>query len=221
MANEMLTSLLDAGFVAIARGLPEEKLADVAQALYEGGVRFFELTYDQRRDDAQAYLARSVKSVYDRLGDKLTLGVGTVMTADQVRTAHDAGAKFVVAPNTDVAVVETGKKLGLLTSPGALTPTEIAFAHSIGADIVKLFPAGSMGFDYIRNVRGPLNYIPLMATGGVNPDNISDFFDAGIQVVGTFPTVIPPADVAADRYENITRLARLHVEAVQKAKAQK
>lgn len=219
MANEALNSLLDAGFVAIARGLPEEKLADVAQALYEGGVRFFELTYDQRREDAQAYLARSVKAVHDRLGDKLTLGVGTVMTADQVRTAHDAGAKFVVAPNTDVSVVETGKKLGLLTSPGALTPTEVAFAYSLGADIVKLFPAGSMGFDYIRNLRGPLNYVPLMATGGVKLDNISDFFAAGIQVVGTFPSVIPQADVAAERYENITRLARLHMQAVQNAKS--
>ena len=219
MSNTVLQDLLDAGFVAIARGVPEEKLADVAQALWEGGVRFFEMTYDQRREDAQALLARSLKSVYDRLGDKMIVGAGTVMTADQVRAAHDAGASYIVAPNTDPAVIETTKKLGMLSSPGALTPTEVATAYQLGGDIVKLFPAGDLGFGYIKNLRGPLNYIPLMATGGVNPNNIGDFFAAGIQVVGTCPTVIPADDVANDRYDHITQLARLHVEAVKKARS--
>ena len=219
MSNTVLQDLLDAGFVAIARGVPEEKLADVAQALWEGGVRFFEMTYDQRREDAQALLARSLKSVYDRLGDKMIVGAGTVMTADQVRAAHDAGASYIVAPNTDPSVIETTKKLGMLSSPGALTPTEVATAYQLGGDIVKLFPAGDLGFGYIKNLRGPLNYIPLMATGGVNPNNIGDFFAAGIQVVGTCPTVIPADDVANDRYDHITHLARLHVEAVKKARS--
>lgn len=219
MSNTVLQDLLDAGFVAIARGVPEEKLADVAQALWEGGVRFFEMTYDQRREDSQALLARSLKSVYDRLGDKMIVGAGTVMTADQVRAAYDVGASYIVAPNTDPAVIETTKKLGMLSSPGALTPTEVVTAYQLGGDIVKLFPAGDLGFGYIKNLRGPLNYIPLMATGGVNPNNISDFFAAGIQVVGTCPTVIPADDVANDHYDHITQLARLHVEAVKKARS--
>ncbi|MEM5781511.1 MAG: bifunctional 4-hydroxy-2-oxoglutarate aldolase/2-dehydro-3-deoxy-phosphogluconate aldolase [Lawsonibacter sp.] len=217
--SNMLNSLLDVGFVAIARGVPEEKIADVAQALYAGGVRFFEVTYDQRREDAQALLARCLKSIYDRLGKKLTIGAGTVMSADQVKAAYDAGATYIVSPNTDLSVVETTKQLGMLSCPGALTPTEVAFAHSIGGDIVKLFPAGSLGFGYIKNLRGPLNYIPLMATGGVSPDNIQDFFAAGIQAVGTCPTVMPPQDIAGERYDHITHLARLHVEAVQKARS--
>ena len=219
MSNTVLQDLLDAGFVAIARGVPEEKLADVAQALWEGGVRFFEMTYDQRREDSQALLARSLKSVYDRLGDKMIVGAGTVMTADQVRAAYDVGASYIVSPNIDPAVIETTKKLGMLSSPGALTPTEVVTAYQLGGDIVKLFPAGDLGFGYIKNLRGPLNYIPLMATGGVNPNNISDFFAAGIQVVGTCPTVIPADDVANDHYDHITQLARLHVEAVKKARS--
>lgn len=164
------------------------------------------MTYDQRREDSQALLARSLKSVYDRLGDKMIVGAGTVMTADQVRAAYDVGASYIVAPNTDPAVIETTKKLGMLSSPGALTPTEVVTAYQLGGDIVKLFPAGDLGFGYIKNLRGPLNYIPLMATGGVNPNNISDFFAAGIQVVGTCPTVIPADDVANDHYDHITQL---------------
>ena len=171
------------------------------------------------RDSSQALLARSLKSVYDRLGDKMIVGAGTVMTADQVRAAYDVGASYIVAPNTDPAVIETTKKLGMLSSPGALTPTEVVTAYQLGGDIVKLFPAGDLGFGYIKNLRGPLNYIPLMATGGVNPNNISDFFAAGIQVVGTCPTVIPADDVANDHYDHITQLARLHVEAVKKARS--
>ena len=217
MAGAKLSQFLDAGFLAIARNIPVEKLPDVAQAVWEGGVRFFEVTFDQSREDAQELLSRSMKAVYDRLGSRLTIGVGTVMTADQVRTAFDAGAQFIVAPNTDRSVVETAKKLDLLCSPGALTPTEIAYAYSLGADIVKLFPANSMGFSYIKSIRGPLNHIPLMATGGITPENINEFFASGIQVVGTCPTIMPPEDVERERYEHIAQLARLHVQAVKQA----
>lgn len=216
--SNMLNELLDAGFVAIARGLPENKLADVAQALCEGGVRFFEVTFDQRREDAQALLARSLHAIYSRVGDRMVLGAGTVMTAGQVKAAHDAGASYIVSPNTDVPVIEAAKKLGMLVSPGAFTPSEAALAYAAGADIVKLFPAASMGFDYIRYLRGPLNYIPFMATGGVTPENIPEFFAAGVQVVGTCPTVIPARDVEREDYGHITQLARIHMEAVRKGR---
>lgn len=219
MAGAKLSQFLDAGFLAIARNIPVEKLPDVAQAVWEGGVRFFEVTFDQSREDAQELLSRSMKAVYDRLGSKLTMGVGTVMTADQVQTAFDAGAQFIVAPNTDRAVVETAKKLGLLCSPGALTPTEIAYAYSLGADIVKLFPANSMGFSYIKSIRAPLNHIPLMATGGITPENIGEFFASGVQVVGTCPSIMPREDVEQEHYEHITQLARLHVQAVEQARS--
>lgn len=212
----MLNRLLEEGFVAIARGMPEEKLADVAQALYEGGVQFFEVTYDQRREDAQALLARCLNSIRDRVGDRMVLGAGTVMTADQVKAAYDAGADFIVSPNTDKAVVEATKRLGMLSSPGAFTPTEAALAYAEGADIVKLFPAMSLGTDYIRYLRGPLNYIPFMATGGVTPENTPEFFAAGVQVVGTCPTLIPAIDVEREDYEHITQLARVHIAAVRK-----
>ncbi len=217
--NNMLQSLLDAGFVAISRGMPEAQAADVAQALHAGGIRFFEVTYDQRREDAQALLSRCLRSIYDRVGDRMVLGAGTVMTPDQVKAAHDAGASYIVSPNSDPAVIEATKKLGMLSIPGALTPTEIAFAYAAGGDMVKLFPAASLGFDYIKALRGPLNYIPLMATGGVSPENIPAFFAAGVQAVGTCPSVMPPEDIAGERYDHISYLARLHMEQVKKARS--
>ena len=192
MAGAELSELLDAGFVAIARNVPEEKIPDVAQAIWEGGVRFFELTYDQRREDAEELLTRSMKAVYGRLGGRLTIGVGTVMTADQVRTAFDAGAQFIVAPNTDRSVVETAKKLDLLCSPGALTPTEIAYAYSLGADIVKLFPANSMGFSYIKSIRGPLNHIPLMATGELRRRISTNFLPLAFRWLEPAPLLCRP-----------------------------
>lgn len=213
--NEVLDFLLRERFIVIARGVPENQIADVAEAVWRGGVRFFELTYDQTRSDALELMNRNMAHVCDRLGDKMILGTGTTITVEQVAAAHQAGAQFIVAPNTDVKVVQETKRRGLISCPGALTPTEIANAYAFGGDLIKLFPAYPLGTAYIKAIRGPLSSVPLMATGGVNVDNIPALLASGVSVVGTAPTVISPADLVAENYEAITQKARQHVEAIQ------
>ena len=114
-------------------------------------------------------------------------------------------------------MLKESKRLGLAVMPGALTPTEIVTAYNAGADMVKVFPADGMGMGYLRNLRGPLPHIPLLATGGVNPDSIPLFFEAGINAVGTGITVVKPELVRDKNYEEICRLARIHVDAVANA----
>ena len=86
----------------------------------------------------------------------------------------------MISPNVDEAVIRRAKELGMVAMPGALTPTEIVSAYNMGADIVKLFPAGELGLGYIKAVRGPLKHIPMSAVGGVKPENVSEYLDAGV-----------------------------------------
>jgi len=126
-----------------------------------------------------------------------------------------AGAEFVVSPDGDPEVIAETKRLGLASILGAMTPTEIKRCWSLGADIVKLFPADDLGYHYIQNLKGPLPHIPLMATGGVNPETIPEFLSRGILAVGTGITVFRPDLVAAEDYAGIGKLARSHMDAIE------
>lgn len=122
--------------------------------------------------------------------------------------------EYVLSPNTDLDVIRETKKLGMFSIPGAMTPSEICAAWKAGADIVKLFPADDLGFHYIQNLKGPLPHIPLMATGGVNPNTIAQFLSAGISACGTGVTVLKKNFIANCDYEAIRDLAKMHREAV-------
>ena len=128
--------------------------------------------------------------------------------------AVEAGAEFYLSPNLKVDVVKKAKELGLCAIPGALTPTEIVDAWEAGADIVKLFPADDMGYHYIWNLKGPLPHIPLLASGGVNPDSIPTYLEYGVAAVGTGVSIIDRDMLAADDYDGIALLARRHVDAI-------
>lgn len=203
--------------IVLFRNVPTEKMAAVSKALVRGGIRILELTFDQTSEDPLALFQKSVKIIKDAVGEELCLGAGTVLNTKQVQAAYEAGAEFIVSPNTNKEVIELTKRLGMLSVPGALTPTEITYAWDCGADMVKLFPADDMGYHYIWNIRGPLPHIPLMATGGVNPETIPKFLSSGVNCVGTGISVVNRDMLNADDYEGIERLAREHVKAVEKA----
>lgn len=168
--------LLEARLVAIMRGDYGGRWLDYAGALREGGVTVMEITLNS--PDALGGI-RQVRSAF---GDSLLLGAGTVLTRDEVAAAADAGAEFIVAPDTDEAVIEASLARGLAVIPGAYTPTEIRRAYRLGAAVVKLFPAQTP--EYLKAVRAPLNTIPLMATGGVDLDTAAAFMQAGASALG-------------------------------------
>jgi len=167
------------GLVAILRGRSGERLAAACDALLDAGVRCLEVTMNT--PGALAVVSRLAGDAREGV----EVGVGTVRRAEEVDAAADAGATFVVAPNTDAVVGARAAQRGLGWYPGAFTPTEIAAAWNLGATAVKVFPAGSAGGPrYLREVRAPLDDIPLVPTGGVSVDDVAGYLRAGALAVG-------------------------------------
>ena len=218
MSMDVVAELKRSRFMVLARGVPRDVLVKGVAAIAEAGVTLFESTFDHRRGDCVAENADKIAALVAALGGGMAIGAGTVLSVEEVRAAREAGASFIVSPDSDPAVIAETKRLGMASIPGAMTPTEIKRAWSLGADVVKLFPADDLGYHYIQNLKGPLPHIPLMATGGVNPQTIPEFLSRGITAVGTGITVFRPDLVAAEDYEGIKELARKHVEAVRRVK---
>lgn len=208
--------ILQEKLVVLFRRVPVEKMAALAKALVQGGVKLLELTFDQEAPDPAALFQASVRAVREAVGDALCIGAGTVLTPDQVRAAKEAGAQYIISPSSDKKIIALTKELGMVSIPGAMTPSEIVGAWNDGADIVKLFPADDLGYHYIWNIRGPLPHIPLMATGGVNPETIPEFLSRGINAVGTGVSIINREMLDNGDYAGIEALARQHVQAVAK-----
>ena len=212
--NKVFNELTKTRLMVLARGVPKDVLLKAVGAIAETGVTVFESTFDHRREDCIAENAEKIAALVAALGDRMSIGAGTVLSVEEVRAAHEAGATFIVSPDTDPEVIAETKRLGMVSIPGAMTPSEIKRAYALGADIVKLFPADDLGYHYIQNLKGPMPHIPLMATGGVNPETIPEFLSRGILAVGTGITIFRPDLVAAEDYEGIKALAKAHVEAI-------
>ena len=164
--------------VAILRGDFSGAWLDVAAALVEGGVEAIEVTFNST--DALA----GIETIYNRYGSQIAIGAGTVLMPKQVNQAVDHGARYIIAPNINPTVIEWALKRGVLVIPGAFTPTEIEYAYRLGAGIIKLFPAMPSGPAYLKAIRAPFPDIPIMATGGVDTENMTDFLKAGANALG-------------------------------------
>lgn len=146
-----------------------------------------------------------------RFGIVLAVGAGTVLTLEQLSIAAQAGAKYIVSPNSDCYIIKETKRRGLISIPGAMTPTEITAAHAAGADIVKLFPAGALGVEYFKAIKAPLRHIPVAAVGGVTPENLLLFKKAGACAYGISTGIFNAAAIKSEDYERVRLLAREYV----------
>ena len=201
--------------IAIIRGIEPEKSLKVAQALYDGGIRMMEITYDQRNPDSWETTARSIGEVAKAFEGKMLIGAGTVTSPKLVEMTHAAGGLFIISPNTDPAVIRRTRELGMVSMPGAMTPTDVVIAYEAGADIVKLFPVSSLGPDYLKAIKAPLSHIPMMAVGGINEKNIPDYLKAGAIGVGVGGNLANKAWIDAGEYHKITEVAQAMVAAIQ------
>lgn len=212
--TDVKAEMLKEKLVIIARGTPIDMLVKAAEALLKAGVRLLETTFDHRLDNPVTENVEKIAALQKAFGGRLLIGAGTVLNEEEAQAAFDAGAQFIVSPNTSERVIARTRKLKMLSVPGAATATEICAAWDMGADIVKFFPADDLGFHYIQNLRGPLPHIPLMATGGVNPVTIPKFLELGVSAVGTGITVLRPDLLEKRDYAGIETLAKMHVDAV-------
>ncbi len=200
--------------IVIVRGIYGEKVLALAEALRAGGIGLMEITFDQKDASTHDWTVQTIRMLNDRMGDEMAIGAGTVTNVELVEKACDAGAKYIISPDFKAEVVKRTRELNLISIPGALTPTEIVSAYDCGADFVKVFPAAQLGPAYIKAIRGPLNHIPLMAVGGVNEKNAADFIKAGCAGVGVGGNLVNKEIISSGRWDKITELAGMFVEAV-------
>ena len=182
--NATIEQILNEKIIMIVRGVPTEQLADLAEAMYRGGIRLMECTYDATGRTPDEEIAASIGMLAARMEGRMLVGAGTVLTENQVLLTKQASGKFIISPDTDEQVIRATKASGLVSIPGALTPSEAMRAHRAGADLVKLFPVSTMGAAYVKAVRAPLSHIRFLAVGGVRLDNVADFLAAGALGVG-------------------------------------
>ncbi len=198
---EMLEKIKELGLLAVIRGPSAELTVQMVEALIKGGVLGIEITYST--PDAESV----VKTLSEKFGDRIVLGMGTLTKTEQAESAKAAGANFLVSPICEPALVKSMVASGLLTMAGALTPTEVFQAYSLGTDVVKIFPGSLGGPAYVKALKGPFPYIPMMPTGGVSAANAADWFKAGVVAVGAGSELCPPDLAKAGKFDEITQKA--------------
>ena len=202
--------------IAIVRGMDKEKSLKIARALYEGGIRFVEVTFNQKCPERFYETADCIRAIREEMGNKMFVGAGTVTSPQLVEMAAQAGAFYMIAPDTDEAVIRRTRELGLVAIPGAYTATEAKKAYNAGADFVKLFPCIGDAPSYVKALCAPLNHIPFLAVGGVNGDNVGEFIRAGAVGVGVGSSLINKPWVENGQYEKITEEAKRMIRNLEK-----
>lgn len=196
--------------LAILRNVPVEKTIDYAEAAVQGGAPFFEVALNSPKALEQITMLRN------HFGDRCTVGAGTAITVERCKAALDAGAQFLLTPGTPLSVFEYCAKHDVALLPGVLTPTDVATSLEFGYSTMKLFPAGSMPRKYVKDLKGPFDNTNYMAIGGVSPDNIRAFFDAGYISVGLASSLMPKQAVAAGDWEACAAYVRDMVARIEK-----
>ena len=188
--------------LAILRNVPLEKTIDYAEASVQGGAPFFEVALNSPHALEQITMLRT------HFGDRCTVGAGTAITVERCKAALDAGAQFLLTPGTPPDVLAFCRDRDVMLLPGVLTPTDVAVSLEYGFKTMKLFPAGSMPMSYLKDLKGPFDDTHYMAIGGVNPQNIRQFFDAGYLSVGLASSLMPKDAVAANDWETCEAYVR-------------
>jgi 2-dehydro-3-deoxyphosphogluconate aldolase/(4S)-4-hydroxy-2-oxoglutarate aldolase len=211
---EIISKIKENKIIAIIRNVNEEKLIPLCQALYDGGIRLVEVTYSANGKISDEQTAAQIKMLVSNFQGKLYIGAGTVITKKQVVYTAKVGGQFIISPNTDKKVIKTTKRKGLISIPGAITPSEALSAKQYGADFVKLFPINNLGVDYFKAVSAPLSHIDFLAVGGICPENMEGYLKSNISGFGIGSSIIDKKLIEANDWAAITKLAQSYTEVI-------
>ena len=192
---DMRSVVVENPLLAIMRNVPLEKTIDYAEAVVNGGCKFFEVAMNSEHACEQITMMRK------HFSDDVKIGAGTVTTLELAHAALDAGAGFFLSPSTDLDVMDYCAENGIMHMPGAMTPTDVSNCVRRGFKTIKLFPAGDLPATWVKSLKGPLDDTEYVAIGGVTPDNIGSFFKNGFLGVGLGSAMMPKAYVAASDWE--------------------
>ncbi|RPI57342.1 MAG: bifunctional 4-hydroxy-2-oxoglutarate aldolase/2-dehydro-3-deoxy-phosphogluconate aldolase [Acidobacteria bacterium] len=202
LRSDVVSEIERCGVVAIIRLHDPSAVRGVVDALARGGVKALEVTM------TVPGAIELIGEIAPTLPPEFLFGAGTVLDADTAHRAARAGAQFIVSPVLRVDVIEAAHEDGIPVFPGCFTPTEILTAWDLGADVVKVFPATSVGPGYVKDIRGPLPQVKLMPTGGVSIDNVGDWLKAGAVAVGVGSALVDAKAIAAKAFDVIEANAR-------------
>jgi 2-dehydro-3-deoxyphosphogluconate aldolase/(4S)-4-hydroxy-2-oxoglutarate aldolase len=199
--------------VVIYRGLTTAEVCAATEVLTEVGIAAYEVTLNSPG------ALSSISALCERFGEVASIGAGTVRSVEDVKAAADAGARYLISPHLDEDVVSETKAAGLVSIPGAFSPTEISRAWAAGADLVKVFPLAPVGTAFVRQIREPLDDIPLFVSGGVTADMARECLDAGCVCVGVGVGLFDQAAAAARDWPSVGAAARAYLRTMQGAGA--
>lgn len=212
--TEVLEKITELGLVAVIRGPSPELTIKMVEALVDGGVLGIEITYSTPQAE------EVVRSLSKRYNSRIILGMGTLTKPEQAISAKEAGARFLVSPVCDTNLVKSMVESGLLSMAGAFTPTEVLQTYNLGVDVVKIFPGSLGGPAYVKALKGPFPYIPMMPTGGVSAGNVVEWFAVGVVAVGAGSELCPPQLAKAGKFDEISKRATEFVQVVKSARVQ-
>ena len=210
---DVLKVIQGSGIIAILRGVGEKNLLKTVEALAQAKVTAIEITFNTPG------AKEAIALVKKEFGESVVVGAGTVINTVYAVQAIESGAEFVLAPNMDRDVIATVHKHGKLMVPGAFTPTEILACYTLGCNVVKVFPAGSVGPKYIKEVRGPFDHVDLIPVGGVDIGNVREFMKAGALAVGVGGNLARKDLIAAGDFRGITALATEYMNEIGQGRA--
>lgn len=213
MRGKILEATKQHKVTAILRGIPNDRICQVIDALYAGGIRLLEITFNQKSPTKIEDTTMAIRYAKETYGDIMHVGAGTVMSVEELLAAKEAGAEFILSPNVNTEVIRKAVEQDIASIPGAMTPSEIAAAYEAGAEIVKLFPAGNLGLSYCKAVMAPINHVPMIAVGGVDDKNLGDFLKVGFIGAGIGSSLTDKKMIAEKNFDGIRRLAERYMAA--------
>lgn len=212
--SEIIDQIENIGVIPVVRAQSADEAIKAIDAIMAGGINVLEITM------TVPGAVKVIKEVSAKFGSDTLIGAGTVLDPETAQACIDAGAKFVVSPALNLDTIALCKKLDVPIMPGALSPTEVVTAWNAGADLVKVFPCGSVGgASYIKNLKGPLPQIKMIPTGGVSLATAADFIKAGAAALGVGTDLVDVKAIRAGEAHVVTERAKQFVEIVRDARA--
>lgn len=207
MKQSVINKIIEEKLIVIVRGVDSEVIVPLAEAMYDGGIRALEITYNASNPDEDVKVAENIRKLTEHFGEKMMIGAGTVLTTSQVEMTKEAGGKFIISPNVNKEVIEKTCELNMVSIPGAQTATEAVKAHEAGADFVKLFPITNLGSGYVKAIKAPLSHIRFLGVGGIDENNMNEYLKAGVCGFGIGSNIVNKKLIEAGNFAEITKLA--------------
>lgn len=194
--------------IAITRSDSIEQLEQTVEALYAGGIRLVEVTMNTPG------ALQGIELLNEKFPD-MVIGAGTVLDGETARSAILSGAKFILTPTLNSSVIEMANRYQIPIIPGVFTPSEVVRACELGASVVKIFPVGSLGPKYVKELRGPFSHVNMIPVGGVTLDNAREFLEIGSFAIGVGSSLVDKQLIKNKKFDELSKRAEDFVKIIE------